>query len=229
MVGGPNTCTCPSGYSGDGKGPGSCVDTPDCNASSCQHGGQCIEQVNGFSCNCAGTGYTGSNCQTDPCSPNPCGAGLSCARTPSGTASCTASCLSSGIGCQPGDTCVTDADCKFGGDNSATCEPTAKVCVRVCEAMIIVSQDNLEAARYCKEIDGDLKIEPAFATLPATALPYLTRVRGSLLALNPFGTPDAISITPGALRTVDGEVKFERSGKTKTRVAVYSSATDAAA
>jgi hypothetical protein len=203
QTGAARTCMCPSGSSGTGVGSSGCVDTPDCMAGSCQHGGRCVEGVNNFSCDCAGTGYSGTTCQIDPCSPNPCGTGINCTRTASATASCAAACASSG-GCQPGDSCVTDAECRTGGSSTATCHPTDKVCVDVCGAQTIVSQANLDAARYCKEITGDLILQPNFATLPATALPYLTRVRGDVKGGSGSGTSAAVSITLGRLETIDG-------------------------
>jgi hypothetical protein len=208
-TGAPRTCTCPSGSSGTGIGANGCVDTPDCTSSSCLHGGRCIEGVGSVTCDCTGTGYGGATCQVDPCSPDPCGAGLTCTRTSSGTASCAAACTSSDIGCQPGDVCAADAECKTGGDTSATCDPSAKVCVRVCPSMTIVSQASLDAAKYCKEIDGDLKLEPNFATIGATGLPHLTRVRGSIVALGGIsGLLPVTSIVIPNLQTVDGTANF---------------------
>jgi hypothetical protein len=119
-----------------------------------------------------------------------------------------APCTVSAIGCQPGDACTADADCQTGGDGNATCDATDKVCVTTCGTTAIVSQDNLEAARYCREITGDLTVEPNFATIPATALPYLTRVRGSVRSGSATGSSTLQSITLSRLETVDGELGF---------------------
>jgi hypothetical protein len=208
-LGAPRTCACPAGSTGTGVGASGCADIVDCTPTSCQHNGRCVEGVLGFTCDCAGTGYSGTTCQTDPCSPNPCGSGLTCTRTPAAMASCSASCARAGAGgCQPGDVCQTDADCRTGGDSNATCDATDKVCVTTCGTRSIVSQDNLDAARYCREITGDLTIEPDFATIPATALPYLTRVRGSVRSGSATGSAALQSITLGRLETVDGELGF---------------------
>jgi hypothetical protein len=120
-----------------------------------------------------------------------------------------AACASSPVGCQPGDTCNSDADCRT-GDANASCDATGKVCVTVCRGMTVVSQANLDAAKYCKEIDGDLDLQPNFNAIGADALPYLTRVRGKVAAANPGGLPALKSITIAKLQTVDGDVAFSR-------------------
>jgi hypothetical protein len=119
----------------------------------------------------------------------------------------TGNCASSSIGCQPGDPCTNDAECRSGGDSAASCDATGNVCVTVCGTTTIVSPLHLDATKFCREIDGDLRIEPDFPSLDASAFPYLTRVRGNLLALTPTGAPAAQSITFSALQTVDGDLK----------------------
>jgi hypothetical protein len=159
---------------------------------------------------CLADSSAGSNaCQVDPCSPDPCGAGFTCNRTPSATASCAATCASSELGCQLGDPCGTDEECRSGGDANASCDPTGKVCVTVCPTTSIVSQANLDAAEYCREIDGDLIVNPNFATIPASALPYLKRIRGRFNAdLSGVPNTSAQSLTFGALQTIDGNLSF---------------------
>jgi hypothetical protein len=130
-----------------------------------------------------------------------------CAAIPRGV-SCSAACTSSPVGCQSGDACNSDADCHTSGDANASCDVTGKVCVTVCPGMTIVSQTNLDAAKYCKEIDGDLDLQPNFNAIGADALPYLTRVRGKVIAANPGGLPALTSITISKLQTVDGQVGF---------------------
>jgi hypothetical protein len=155
----------------------------------------------------ADSGAGGNACQVDQCNPSPCGAGFTCSPTPSGTASCVASCADGDLGCQPGDPCSTDEECSSGGDSNASCDPEGKVCVTVCPTTSIVSQANLDAARYCREINGDLIVNPNFATIPANALPYLTRIRGAFNAdLSGVLNTGAQSITLSALRTVDGRL-----------------------
>jgi hypothetical protein len=117
-------------------------------------------------------------------------------------------CNISAIGCQPGDACGTDADCQTGGDSTATCDSAGRVCVAVCGTTSIASQANLEAARYCREITGDLFLEPALPNIVATDLPYLTTVRGSIKAGSATGNTAAQSITLAAVQTVGGGVAF---------------------
>jgi hypothetical protein len=117
-------------------------------------------------------------------------------------------CNISAIGCQPGDACSSDADCQTGGDSSATCDSAGRVCVAVCGTTSIVSQANLEAARYCREITGDLYLEPTLANIVSTDLPYLTVVRGSIKAGSATGNPTSQTITLANLQTVGGSVAF---------------------
>ena len=39
------------------------IDIDECATSPCQNGGNCTDQINGFSCNCL-HGYDGTNCET---------------------------------------------------------------------------------------------------------------------------------------------------------------------
>lgn len=56
------------------------VDINDCESAPCQHNGLCIDELNGFHCNCSSTGYTGEFCQVniDECASNPCTNGAEC-------------------------------------------------------------------------------------------------------------------------------------------------------
>ena len=49
------------------------VNTDECASNPCQNGATCRDEVNGYSCTCAG-GYTEIHCQTeiDECASNPC-------------------------------------------------------------------------------------------------------------------------------------------------------------
>ena len=114
---------------------------------------------------------------TDPCEPNPCGSGFDCVAIAFEGARCIPSCTHDELGCRPGDRCAEDVDCQVGGDANASCEPADHVCVSVCGPTTIVSRSNLEAARYCREIDGDLLLDPSFDSIDASAFPYLVRVR----------------------------------------------------
>lgn len=108
-----------------------------------------------------------------PCEPNPCAEGLSC--TPVGTTgtSCTAACAP---GCALGATCVAHTDC--GGDNS--CDPTAKVCVASCASTTIRTRDDLESARFCTTVNGDLIFDTDFDEVTASDFPFLRRVVGAI-------------------------------------------------
>lgn len=46
----------------------------------CSHGGQCIDGLNGYTCECAGTGYAGDDCEynIDECASLPCRNGGTC-------------------------------------------------------------------------------------------------------------------------------------------------------
>jgi hypothetical protein len=51
-------CECTPGYEG-----AHCeTDTDDCGDDACDHGGKCVDEVNGFSCECT-EGFTGKNCE----------------------------------------------------------------------------------------------------------------------------------------------------------------------
>ena len=49
------------------------ADQNECSFSPCEHGGTCVDQVNGFICLCA-VGYEGTKCEddSDDCNSNPC-------------------------------------------------------------------------------------------------------------------------------------------------------------
>ena len=50
------------------------VDINECSAAPCDHGTCSTPSINMYECNCAGTGYSGTNCETDilECASNPC-------------------------------------------------------------------------------------------------------------------------------------------------------------
>lgn len=54
-------------------------DIDECGSNPCQHGGQCLDRLNGYTCQCL-PGYTGTNCETnmDDCAVNPCRNGGAC-------------------------------------------------------------------------------------------------------------------------------------------------------
>ena len=70
------TCTCKVGFNGT-----NCDNNiDDCFIGACKNGGQCIDGINTFSCNCTGTGFDGTKCQTNinDCESNPCENGGTC-------------------------------------------------------------------------------------------------------------------------------------------------------
>ncbi|XP_037950728.1 protein crumbs isoform X2 [Teleopsis dalmanni] len=63
-------CECPKGYSGS-----RCeTDIDDCISQPCLNNGRCIDKLNGFTCDCTGTGFKGPFCQLNEneCELNPC-------------------------------------------------------------------------------------------------------------------------------------------------------------
>jgi hypothetical protein len=156
-----------------------------------------------------GAGDGGGGSQTDPCTPSPCAPGLTCARSPAGGAACAAPCAALHAGCQLGETCAADGDCRKGGDGMATCDAAGHVCVTVCSTTTILSQVNLDAARYCREIRGDLILEPDFATIGPDGLPYLASVTGDVTAASVAAVQSVIeSVTLPALETIGGDLGF---------------------
>lgn len=54
-------CDCEPGFAG-----ARCeIDLNECDAQPCMNGGRCVDLINSFECNCAGTGYAGQLCQTN--------------------------------------------------------------------------------------------------------------------------------------------------------------------
>ena len=70
------TCSCVSGY----DGPTCNNNIDDCFSGACENGGQCIDGVNSYTCDCTGTGFDGSTCQNNinDCLSNPCQNGGTC-------------------------------------------------------------------------------------------------------------------------------------------------------
>ncbi|XP_064457665.1 protein crumbs-like [Ornithodoros turicata] len=55
------SCNCPSGFAGL-----RCeLNINECQSSPCKNNGSCTDEVDGYSCDCHGTGYTGHNCETN--------------------------------------------------------------------------------------------------------------------------------------------------------------------
>lgn len=150
------------------------------------------------------------NPPADPCEPNPCASGFTCSGAPGATAVCAAPCATSAANCQPGDTCATDADCRKGSEHAA-CDAQAKVCVTRCATTTILTQATLEAARYCREIEGDLIVEPDFSAIRPEDLRFLVTITGDLhAASNPaMPVPSVLeTFTLPALTSIGGDVRF---------------------
>uniref|UniRef100_T1GEP2 EGF-like domain-containing protein n=1 Tax=Megaselia scalaris TaxID=36166 RepID=T1GEP2_MEGSC len=57
----PPICQCSIGYEGE-----YCeIDINECEPNPCQNGGQCIDEVGAYKCNCTGTGFEGPQCEND--------------------------------------------------------------------------------------------------------------------------------------------------------------------
>ncbi len=121
------SCACETGY----EGPRCAVNHDDCKPTNpCLHGGVCADRLNDFKCDCSGTGYYGTTCQTaGPCVVNPCLNRGVCTAT--GTTTYTCDCTGTGF---EGPTCETDhpdctsTSCAHGtcieGVNGFTCDCT---------------------------------------------------------------------------------------------------------
>ena len=108
------SCACETGY----EGPHCAVNHNDCSPNPCLHGGACADRVNDFKCDCSGTGYYGTTCQTaGPCAVNPCLNGGVCSAT--GTTTYTCDCTGTGY---EGTTCETNHnDCTSTSCVHGTC------------------------------------------------------------------------------------------------------------
>jgi hypothetical protein len=101
------TCTCPSGYTGNGIGTSGCVDVDECSldTDNCDDAPDaCVNKTGSFSCSCP-SGYTGSGVGTsgcadvDECASNNggCDSNALCTNTP-GSRSCACKCGYTGNG-----------------------------------------------------------------------------------------------------------------------------------
>ena len=83
-----------------------CAEVNECAPNPCHNGGTCTDEVNAYTCDCAGTGYEDTTCETniDDCTPNPCHNGGTCTDKVNAF---TCACASNGW---MGTTCETDIE-----------------------------------------------------------------------------------------------------------------------
>jgi cysteine-rich repeat protein len=140
------TCTCPAGYSGNGRtglGNTGCTDINECAANPCGPNGVSCSQTPigswsspGYSCTCATNyGFNGTTCVlTNECTtlPTPCTVGLTTCLDPTpalanGDAQCTCFAGYTGNGRVAGTNCTNINECMTGANNcsaNATCMDT---------------------------------------------------------------------------------------------------------
>ncbi len=100
-------CECLEGYVGSGE---DCTNRDDCAGDPCEGRGSCSDLVGGYDCACF-DGYSGTDCATDVCTPNPCPANIPCARTATGH-ECLPMCADQpGEKCAKGELCARNEDC----------------------------------------------------------------------------------------------------------------------
>lgn len=114
-------CLCQPGYTGE-----ECqTDVDDCAETPCHNGGACTDLINGFQCDCAGTGFLGQTCQEniDECAlEDPCHHGR-CNDTV-GDYKCLCEESYCGKNCNMLDPCLRNETlCKNEGSCRAVCEP----------------------------------------------------------------------------------------------------------
>jgi hypothetical protein len=110
-------CTCDDGFTGT-----RCqTNIDDCTPNPCMNGGKCQDKINDYRCDCNGTGFSGTNCQTaGPCIVNPCLHGGVCTDTGGGNHTCDCT----GTGYESTDCTVNHDDCPANAcheDEGGTC------------------------------------------------------------------------------------------------------------
>ena len=96
--------------------------------------------------------------------------------------------------------CKRDDDCTGVG---ARCEPDKHVCLMRCPSLIIESAQDLTQARYCYEVDGDVRFRSSeLQAIGPDDLPYLEKITGNVFSI---GGQPIREIVLSALREIGSD------------------------
>jgi hypothetical protein len=148
----------------------------------------------------------------------------------SNTCTCPAGYAGDGFGangCVPIDTCSGSNGCQNGG--TCTSSGSGPVCscpqgfagahceLELCDTLTVRSKADLDSARACAEIHGNLSLLGGASAITASDLPNLKRITGDL-TITTFGAqqPFIESVTLSALQSVEGGVYIAGNARTRT-------------